>query len=63
MKIDQPTSAPTAKVAAAGIGGSISVVIIYLVKVLFGLDLPGEVASAVTAIVAFTTGYFFRERS
>lgn len=57
---DQPTSQPTQKVAAAGIGGSLSVVVVYVVG-LFGLDLPPEVASAITALVSFAAGYLVRE--
>lgn len=53
---NQPSANPTQKVAAAGIGGSLSIVLIYVVG-LFGLDLPPEVASAVTAIVSFAAGY------
>lgn len=62
MKVDQPTSAPTAKVAAAGIGGSISIVVVYLIQELFGVVIPAEVASALTAIISFVSGYFVRER-
>ena len=56
---DQPTSAPTSKVAAAGIGGSVAIVLIWLAGQ-FGVELSAEVASAITAIVAFAAGYFKR---
>lgn len=59
--MDQPTSQPTQKVAAAGIGGSLSIVLVYIIGVL-GLELPPEVASAITAIIAFAAGYIVRER-
>jgi hypothetical protein len=58
--MNQPTLQPTNKVTAAGIGGSVSVVLIYVAGLL-GLEIPPEVASAVTAIVAFVAGYWVRE--
>ncbi len=58
--MDQSTNQPTAKVAAAGIGGSVSILIIYALGQL-GLDVPPEVASAITALVAFACGYIKRE--
>lgn len=58
---DQPTSTPTQKVAAAGIGGAITIVLVWLTKQIFNIDIPAEVASAVTAIVSFLSGYFVRE--
>jgi hypothetical protein len=47
---------PTPKVAAAGVAGSFTIVLVYVAG-LIGLDIPPEVASAVTAIVAFGAGY------
>lgn len=58
---NQPTSSPTQKVAAAGIGGAITILVVYLVKLFFNVDVPAEVASAFTAIVSFLSGYFVRE--
>jgi putative flippase GtrA len=60
--VNQPTAAPTAKVAAAGIGGSISIVLIWVLNRV-GIDMPVEVASAITAIVSFLAGYFVKERA
>lgn len=54
---NQPTAAPTSKVAAAGIGGSIAIVLIWLAGQ-FGVELTAEVASALTALIAFAAGYF-----
>lgn len=62
MLVDQPTGTPTNKVAAAGIGGAIAVVLVWVTG-LFGVDMPGEVAAAFTVILAFAAGYFTRERS
>lgn len=62
MKVDQPTLEPTAKVAAAGIGGSLSILIVYGLGLL-GLSLPPEVAAALTALVSFAAGYLVKERT
>jgi len=59
---NQPTSTPTQKVSAAGIGGALSIVIVYVFGLL-GLDMPPEVASALTAIVSFAAGYLVKERT
>lgn len=58
---DQPTLEPTQKVAAAGIGGSLSIVLVYVIGLL-GLELPPEVSSAATALISFGAGYLVRER-
>lgn len=47
---------PTPKVAAAGTAGAATIVLVYIVGLL-GLDVPPEVASAVTALLSFGAGY------
>lgn len=59
---DQVSSAPTNKVAAAGIGGSVSAVLIWAVTQLFTVDIPPEIAAAITAIISFASGYLVREK-
>lgn len=56
---NEPTTSyvPVPKVAAAGIGGAISVVLIYALKAVWGVELPAEVAAAVATIVSFLSGY------
>lgn len=58
---DQPTAAPTAKIAASGIGGSVSVVLIWLAG-MAGIEVPPEVAGAVATIISFFSGYLVREK-
>lgn len=58
---DQPSSAPTPKVAAAGIGGALSVILIYLVRVLLNTELPAEVAASVATVLAFGAGYLKKD--
>lgn len=62
QEYNQPTSSPTQKVAAAGIGGAITVVLVYAINMLFNIEVPAEVAAALTAIVSFLSGYFVREK-
>lgn len=57
----QPTASPTQKVAAAGIAGAVSVLLIYLVQTIFNIVIPAEVSSSITAILAFASGYLIRE--
>ena len=49
-------SKPVPKVAAGGVGGAVSIVIVWVASQL-GLDVPAEVASAFTTVVAFVAGY------
>ncbi len=57
----EKSGVPTSKVAAAGVGGAAALVLTYLLG-LFGLDLPAEVASALTTLVAFGAAYVKAER-
>jgi hypothetical protein len=44
------------KVAAAGLGGAVSIVVVWTVT-LFGVEVPPSVASAFTTILSFACGY------
>lgn len=44
------------KVAASGIAGALSVLVVYALS-LAGVDVPTEVAAAITVIIAFAAGY------
>lgn len=59
---DQVSSAPTQKVAAGGIGGSISVVLLYLIETIFDVSIPAEVAASAATVVSFAAAYFVREK-
>lgn len=62
VSYDQPSAAPTQKVAVGAIAGSITVVLVYLVKTVLNVEVPPEVASAVTVILSFLSSYFTKER-
>lgn len=47
---------PQPKVAAAGIAGAVCVIIVWGVS-FAGVNVPPEVASALTAVLAFGAGY------
>lgn len=52
---DQPPV--SAKVAAAGIGGAVTIILVWGLR-LAGIEVPAEVASAFTTLAAFGAGYF-----
>lgn len=52
----EKSTAPTQKVAAAGAAGSVTIILVWVAGLL-GLDVPPEVASAFTALVAVGAGY------
>jgi putative flippase GtrA len=58
---EQVSTAPTNKVAAAGIGGALAIVLIWIAG-LFNVEVPPEVAASIAAIVSFATGYLVREK-
>lgn len=51
------TNYPTQKVTAVGVTGAISIVLVWALHQFAHLDMPAEVASAVTTILAFLAGY------
>ncbi|MDP9456959.1 MAG: hypothetical protein M3Q49_11630 [Actinomycetota bacterium] len=50
------SSAPTPKIAAAGIGGAIATILVWVVGLL-GLEVPAEVAAAFATVISFAAGY------
>jgi hypothetical protein len=49
---------PNRKVAAGGLAGALTVVVISLTRNALGYDMNAEEASAVTTIVSFLVSYF-----
>lgn len=47
---------PQPKVAAAGIAGALSILVVWAFT-LGGVDVPPEVASAFSVVIAFAAGY------
>ena len=50
------TVAPIPKVAAAGAAGALTTVLVFVAEQR-GVDIPPEVAAALTALIAFAAGY------
>ena len=59
--INQPSTAPTTKVAAGGIAGAQTVLVVWILGLLH-VPVPPEVASALTVLISFVTSYFVRQR-
>jgi hypothetical protein len=59
--ISQPSIAPTTKVAAGGVAGAVTVLLVWILGLLH-LAVPPEVASALTVIISFVASYFVRQR-
>ena len=60
---DQPTPAPSRKVAYGGLGGALAVIVIALIEGISEVTIDAQVASAVTVVMTFLVSYFVRERS
>ena len=54
--------APTAKVASSGAAGAFVLIIIWVLDDYFGVQLPAEVAAALTTLLSFTAGYFTKPK-
>lgn len=51
---------PTKKVGAAGLGGAVSVLVIFVAQQ-FGVEIPGDVGAAIGTICAFGAGWLRSE--
>lgn len=52
---------PSTKISAASIGGALTAIVLWGVNHFTGVDVPPEVAAAITTVVAFLLGYFIPE--
>jgi hypothetical protein len=59
--INQASMAPTTKVTAGGVAGALTVLVVWILG-MFHVQVPPEVASALTVILSFFASYFVRER-
>lgn len=46
------------KVGSSALAGGLSIILVWVIKQFAHIDLPPEVASGVTTVVSFVTGYF-----
>jgi putative flippase GtrA len=59
--INQPSIAPTTKVAAGGVAGALAVLVVWILGLLH-VTVPPEVASALTVVTSFITSYLVKQR-
>jgi hypothetical protein len=52
-----PSAAPVPKVAVGGAVGAAVAVLVWILKQYGGIELPAEVAAALTVIFSFAAGY------
>jgi hypothetical protein len=52
-----PRYAPVPKVVAAGLGGALATLTVWLLGVFGGPEMPAEAAAALSAVLAFAAGY------
>jgi hypothetical protein len=52
------SAAPRPKVAAAGIAGAATTLLIWILNSFLGVEVSPEVAAALATILAFVAGYF-----
>lgn len=58
--VNQPTATPTNKVAAAGIAGAVTTILLFIASSL-GWDVPAEVGAAIATVISFLAGYLTKE--
>lgn len=54
---------PSAKVTAAALAGALTAVVVWIVTATSGVDVPPEVAAALTTILAVAVAYLVPDRS
>ena len=53
---------PTRKMQGVGLGGALGVIAVWLIQSLGGIQVPSEVAGAISVLMAFAVGYITEER-
>lgn len=53
----EPTNAPTRKVAIGGMAGALATIIVWASSAFGGVEVPAEIAVALTAIFTFIIQY------
>ena len=58
MRARVRTSAPTQKVMAGTIAGALTVILVWAAEEVWHLEIPPEVASALTVVLTFATSWW-----
>ena len=57
-EVEEPSSLRIqSKVAGATVATSVSIIVVWLVQVSFGVEIPEHVSQAITGVLAFVGGY------
>jgi hypothetical protein len=56
------SNVPTRKVALGGLAGAVATVIVWASKAFGGVEVPAEIAVALTAIFTFALQYFVADK-
>lgn len=57
MTVPNPTPNPDPKVIAAGIGGAVTTIIVWLLIRFAGVEMPADVTAAIATLIAIAAGY------
>ena len=57
MANKSPSSAPVPKVVASGATGAVVAILVWGVQTYGGVEIPAEVAAALTTVFSFIAGY------
>lgn len=57
MQSDAP-QAMNPKIAASGIAGAASIILVWVVQTFTGVDVPTEIGMALTTVISGLAGYF-----
>lgn len=60
--VDQPSHAPTRKVAFTAMAGAAFTVLVWVLDFFYGIEIPGEVQGTIHTALAAAVGYFVRDR-
>jgi hypothetical protein len=52
-----PSAFPVRKVAAGGVAGAVTAIIVWILAAAFNVNIPPEIASAITVVLSFAAGY------
>ena len=61
--MNQPTAAPTRKVTAGALAAALTTILVWVLSEFAGVELPPEVAAAVTSILTLGAAYIVPERA
>lgn len=53
-----PIEKPARSIGAAALAGALSAIVVWVLNDGFGVDVPPTIASSITTVVTFATGYF-----